>query len=133
MQIVQTQECTDIKLPNNIVVKRGSRAVLECSAQILIWTKNEKTINTGSENDCSCVIGNCGDLVFSSITDQDAGPSNAYRCRIYNQTSEISETAYICIEAIVEKIKYIDIIIEINPFLKGNLNVSYWNDNSITL
>eukprot|EP00800_Vazella_pourtalesii_P000810 TRINITY_DN10695_c0_g1_i2.p1 TRINITY_DN10695_c0_g1~~TRINITY_DN10695_c0_g1_i2.p1 ORF type:complete len:276 (+),score=35.51 TRINITY_DN10695_c0_g1_i2:200-1027(+) len=98
LQTMQAQECADTKLPTDIVVKRGSRAVLECSAQVLFWTVNGKTINTESNSDCGCEVESCGDLVFASILDDDAGTSRAYQCTIFGENGTQFKTAFICIE-----------------------------------
>ena len=73
--------------------------MLECSAGVLFWTINGRTINPESENDCSCEIENCGDLVFASISNEDAGISNAYECTVYDSSGISSATAHICIES----------------------------------
>ena len=74
-------------------------AVLECSADVLFWTINGKTITPEADNDCSCEIVNCGDLVFSSISSEDAGTDNAYKCTVYGDSGITSATAHICIES----------------------------------
>ena len=92
-------DCSEIKLPSDVVVRDGSRAVLECTGNVLFWTLNGVTINPEAANECNCEIENCGDLVFSSISSQDAGPSNAYKCTVYESTGILFATAHICIES----------------------------------
>lgn len=72
--------------------------MLECSAQVLFWTVNGKTINTESNSDCGCEVESCGDLVFASILDDDAGTSRAYQCTIFGENGTQFKTAFICIE-----------------------------------
>ena len=90
--------CPAETLPENITARINTQVVLRCSnAGALFWTQNGVSISPGSEI-CNCEVQPCGDLVFPSISSEDAGDGNVYSCTIFASGVLKNSEARICIE-----------------------------------